>query len=61
MGWVGWWGGWANIATHIGYLVLEEVCKLGSVEDPLGDPESIDDIIEKSKKKQKNPTTPALT
>ena len=47
--------------TKRGYLVLEEVCKLGSVEDPLGDPESIDDIIEKSKKKQKNPTTPALT
>ena len=41
--------------------MLEEVCKLGNVEDPLGDPESIDDIIEKGKKKKKNPTTPAMT
>ena len=36
--------------TKKGHLVLEEVCKLGNMEDPLGDPESIDDKVEKSKK-----------
>ena len=37
--------------TKKGHLVLEEVCKLGNMEDPLGDPESIDDKVENSKKK----------
>ena len=41
--------------------MLEEVCKLENIEDPLGDPESIDDIVEKGKKKTKNITTPAIT
>ena len=41
--------------------MLEEVCKLGNIKDPLGDPESIDDIIDKGKKKAKNVTTPAIT
>ena len=35
------------------HLMLEEVCKLGNVEDPLRDPESIDDINEKRKKKKR--------
>ena len=42
-------------------FVQRSSCKLGNIEDPLGDPESIDDIIDKGKKKAKNVTTPAIT
>ena len=41
-------------------LILEEVCKVGTNPEPIGDPESIDDTIDKKNKAEKKKKTKTI-